>query len=172
MEENLRKGRYNSADKIELRSKEIQEILSRPPKWLIRYGIGIIFVVIVVVFVGSYFIEYPDMIKGKVVLISKQKAKIIVPIQNSGKIKNNQTINIKFDNYPYMEYGILKTQISNLKLLPSKDSAECYEFLISLPDTLKTNYNTTLPYISQMQGSAEIIIENKRLLHKFIQIGR
>ncbi len=163
-----RKGRYDSADKIELRSKEMQEILSRPPKWLIRYGIGIIFCVIAIIFVGGYFIEHPDTIKCEVILINKNQAKIIVPAQNSGKIKNNQIVNIKFDNYPYMEYGMVKLQISNLQLKASKDNKGYYEFYLSLPYPITTNYKKTLNYIPQMRGSAEIIIQNKKLLHKLI----
>lgn len=168
MEENKRKGRFDSAEKIELRSKEMQEILSRPPKWLIRYGIGIIFFVIAIILVGSYFIEYPDTIKGEVVLINKNQAKIIVPAQNSGKIKNNQIINIKFDNYSYMEYGIFKTRISNLQLKVSKEHKGYYEFYLLLPDPIKTNYKKSLNYIPKMRGSAEIIIQNKKLLQKLI----
>lgn len=168
MEENKRKGRFDSAEKIELRSKEMQEILSRPPKWLIRYGIGIIFCVIAIIFVGSYFIEYPDTIKGEVILTNKNQAKIIVPAHNSGKIKNNQIVNIKFDNYPYMEYGMVKLQISNLQLKVSKGNKGYYEFFLPLPDPITTNYNKPLNYIPQMRGSAEIIIQNKKLLHKLL----
>lgn len=168
MEENKRKGRFDSAEKIELRSKEIQEILSRPPKWLIRYGIGIIFCVIAIIFVGSYFIEYPDTIKGEVVLIDRNQAKIIIPAHNSGKIKNNQIVNIKFDNYPYMEYGMVKLQISNLQLKASKENKGYYEFFLPLPDPITTNYKKNLNYIPQMRGSAEIIIQNKKLLHKLL----
>jgi len=43
------------SDKIELRSDEVQEILSRPPHSLIRYGISIICGVMLVLFVGSFF---------------------------------------------------------------------------------------------------------------------
>ena len=34
-------------EKIELRSTEVQEILTRPPKWIIRWGITIILFVVV-----------------------------------------------------------------------------------------------------------------------------
>ncbi|MBQ6755197.1 MAG: hypothetical protein IJR03_08385 [Bacteroidales bacterium] len=164
--ENKRKGRFNSPDKIELRSAPVQEILSRPPKWIIRYGISIIFVVIATIFVGSYFIKYPEIIKGKIEFINKHQAKITVPISNSGKIENGQTINIKLDNYPYMEYGMIKVKIDKLKLIKNKN---VYYFLLDMPEKLTTTYKTSLPYIPQMQGSAEIITKDQRLINKFIK---
>ncbi len=164
--ENKRKGRFNSADKIELRSAPVQEILSKPPKWIIRYGISIIFFVIAVVFVGSYFIKYPEIIKGRIEFIDRHQAKITVPVANSGKIQEGQTINIKLDNYPYMEYGLIKVKITHLELTKQKNS---YCFILNMPDKLTTTYKTTLPYIPQMQGSAEIITKDQRLINKFIK---
>ena len=55
-------------EKIEVRSDEVQEILSSVPVWMIRWGITLIFVIILL-FIGlSYFIKYPDVIKGTVTL--------------------------------------------------------------------------------------------------------
>ncbi|MBQ4421163.1 MAG: hypothetical protein II878_06410 [Bacteroidales bacterium] len=164
--ENKRKGRFNSPDKIELRSAPVQEILSKPPKWIIRYGISIIFFVIAVVFAGSYFIKYPEIIKGRIDFIDRHKAKITIPVANSGKIQAGQTINIKLDNYPYMEYGMIKLKIDTLKLVKQKNG---YCFILNMPDKLTTTYKTTLPYIPKMQGSAEIITKDQRLINKFIK---
>lgn len=164
--ENKRKGRFNTSDKIELRSAPVQEILSKPPKWIIRYGISIIFFVIAIIFVGSYFIKYPEIIHGRIEFIDRHQAKITIPIANSGKIQEGQTINIKLDNYPYMEYGMIKVKIDNLKLIKHKNN---YYFLLDMPDKLTTTYKTSLPYIPQMQGSAEIITKDQRLINKFIK---
>ena len=39
-------------DNLNLRSEEVQEILGRPPKWIVRVGISIIFVVVAGLFVA------------------------------------------------------------------------------------------------------------------------
>lgn len=46
---------------IELRSEEVQEILSAVPSWLIRYGISLIFVLVLMLIFLSWLIRYPDM---------------------------------------------------------------------------------------------------------------
>ena len=73
--------------KIELRSTEVQEILSRPPKWMVRWGITIIFLVILIVIVGSWFFKYPDIITAKIVLTTENPPAPVVA-KASGKIQN------------------------------------------------------------------------------------
>jgi hypothetical protein len=51
---------------LELKSPPVQEILGRPPRWIIRWGITVILIVIVGLFVGSYFFKYPDVISATI----------------------------------------------------------------------------------------------------------
>lgn len=55
-------------EKIEIRSDEVQEILTSVPSWMIRWGITLIFAVLVGCVILSYFIKYPDVISGPVTL--------------------------------------------------------------------------------------------------------
>lgn len=57
---------------IEIRSDEVQEILSHAPNWMIRWGITLIFILILLVLFLSWFIKYPDVVEGKVVLTTQQ----------------------------------------------------------------------------------------------------
>ena len=36
----------NVLEDIELRSESVQEVLSNPPAWIVRYGISIIFIIL------------------------------------------------------------------------------------------------------------------------------
>ena len=47
---------------IEIRSDEVQEILSAVPNWMIRWGITLIFGLIIMLVFISWFIKYPDII--------------------------------------------------------------------------------------------------------------
>jgi HlyD family secretion protein len=73
-------------DKIELRSDEVQEILSRPPHALVRYGISVIFGVMLVLFTGSFFFRYPDVVQGNVVITTENHPVWLVA-KSTGKIK-------------------------------------------------------------------------------------
>ena len=40
---------------IELRSEEVQEVMGQIPAWIVRWGITILFIVVLALLVGSYF---------------------------------------------------------------------------------------------------------------------
>jgi HlyD family secretion protein len=90
--------------------------------------------------------------------------KVIIPIKRAGKIKVGQSINLKFDNYPSQEFGMLTTTLEGISLVP--DSA--YVGSISLPDTLITNYGLIIPFGQNLQGEAELITENMSLMTRLI----
>lgn len=71
---------------VELRSEEMQEILSRPPHALIRYGISVICGVLVLLFTGSFFFRYPDIVQGEVV-ITTENPPVWLVAKSTGKIK-------------------------------------------------------------------------------------
>jgi len=73
------------SDKIEFRSEEVQEILGTPPSWIIRWGITLISLTVFLLLAGSYFFRYPDIIKGRVTIISKNPPVTLVAKAN-GKI--------------------------------------------------------------------------------------
>ena len=90
---------------------------------------------------------------------------LYIPMQGAGKIKKGNKINIKFDHYPYMEFGMVEAQIVNISALPEK---EFYVATAKLPNGLLSTYNKELHFSQQMTGTADIITEDIRLLMRFI----
>lgn len=87
MDQQHKTGQEQSIEKIELRSNEVQEILSRPPKWIVRWGITIIFFVVAVIIVGSWFFKYPDIISANIVLTTENPPAPVLA-KSTGKIQN------------------------------------------------------------------------------------
>ncbi|HXJ99163.1 MAG TPA: HlyD family efflux transporter periplasmic adaptor subunit [Gelidibacter sp.] len=93
-------------------------------------------------------------------------AKLKTPAQNSGKIKIGQRVNIKLENYPDAEFGVIQGIITNVSLLPNKDGL--YFIDVKLPLKLITSYNKEIEFKQEMRGSAEIITEDLRLIERFL----
>lgn len=83
-------------------------------------------------------------------------AKLMLPVQNSGKLKIGQKVNIKLNNYAYQEYGMLKGIVRNISIMPQNEN---YAVEVALPEKLLTSYKKRLDYKEEMQGTAEIITE-------------
>ncbi|MBQ6746111.1 MAG: HlyD family efflux transporter periplasmic adaptor subunit [Bacteroidaceae bacterium] len=60
----------NDYNDIELRSDEVQEVMSAIPPVLLRYGIGILLAVVAVLLIGSMFFEMPDSVEATFTLTS------------------------------------------------------------------------------------------------------
>jgi len=91
--------------------------------------------------------------------------KIKAPIHNSGKLKIGQRVNIKLANYPSEEFGMLQGKIEKISLTADKNGN--YLVDVSFPNSLTTTYNKKLKFKQEMQGSAEIITEDLRLINRF-----
>ncbi|WP_442845041.1 HlyD family secretion protein [Leeuwenhoekiella sp. H156] len=64
-------------ENIELRSEEVQEILTRVPNWMIRWGNTLFLSLIVIVLVMAWFIKYPDIIQTTAFLTTENPAEKI-----------------------------------------------------------------------------------------------
>jgi len=93
----------------------------------------------------------------------------LVPIAGAGKIEPGQQVNIKLDNYPHMEFGIVEGKITNISKVPvNTESGAFYTVEISLVNNLVTNYNRELPFSQEMQGAAEIVTKDRRLIERIV----
>lgn len=76
----------NKIYKVELRSDEVQDILSRPPHVLIRYGISIICFISALLLAGCFIFRYPETIQGDIV-ITTENPPVWVVSKSAGSIK-------------------------------------------------------------------------------------
>lgn len=95
--------------------------------------------------------------------------KVSIESQGVGKVKQGQRVNIKFDNFPYLEFGLVQGSVKNISLVPTiTDNGAIYTAEIEIPDTLISNYGKELKFSQEMTGSADIITDDIRLLQRFL----
>ena len=81
---------------IEIRSEQVQEILSRVPNWMVRWGITVIFGIIILFLFLAWLIKYPDVIAGTATLTTTSPP-IKLVVKSAGeiqdlKLKDNSTV--------------------------------------------------------------------------------
>lgn len=97
-----------------------------------------------------------------------------VPSAGFGKVETGQTVNVKLNGFPYMEYGVLKGTIRSISSVPASvqtatGTTIAYTVEVVFPEGMRTTYDKKLPMIQQMDGTGEIITEDMRLIEQFIQ---
>jgi HlyD family secretion protein len=89
--------------------------------------------------------------------------KIRLPIEGSGKVKINQTVNIQFADFPHLEYGMVPGVIRSISQVPEDEQ---YVLEVDLADSLVTYYDIPIPFRQEMMGRAEIITDDRVLLQR------
>ena len=79
--------------------------------------------------------------------------KINLPLAGAGKVKNGNQVNIQFDNYPYLEYGMVRGNVSNISEV-SDEGFYTVEVEFS-SGRLLTYYDIPIHASQNMQGDAE-----------------
>ncbi|MEM9919016.1 MAG: HlyD family efflux transporter periplasmic adaptor subunit [Bacteroidota bacterium] len=96
--------------------------------------------------------------------------KVRLPIPGSGKVRTGQKVIIKFDSYPYQEYGILVGYVEDKSLLPKGNE---YLVVVSLDalheGKILTSHKEQLDFDQEMQGMAEIITEDRRFIERIFE---
>ncbi|MFK7934586.1 MAG: HlyD family secretion protein [Saprospiraceae bacterium] len=92
--------------------------------------------------------------------------RVALPVVGSGKVDTLQRVIIKFSSYPFQEYGAVVGQVVKKSRVP-KDNVIAVE--VSVPQNLKTSRGIELDFEQQMQGTAEIITEDKRLFERIFE---
>lgn len=116
----------SNIENIEIRSEEVQEILSSVPSWMIRWGNLLILILIVMLLGISWFIKYPDIISAEAMIttqIPPQKvyAKttgtlIAVLVSDNDLVNKNQPLAIIENTANYNDVYILKSVIDTIKV--------------------------------------------------------
>jgi multidrug resistance efflux pump len=91
--------------------------------------------------------------------------RINLSMQRSGKVKIGKNVNIKLSGFPYLEFGIVRGEVKSKSLVPSGNE---YIIEVYLPQGLTTLYGKSLEFSQNMQGTAEIMTDDLRLLQKIL----
>jgi HlyD family secretion protein len=88
-----------------------------------------------------------------------------LPQYNFGKLQTGQQAIVRFDAFPYEEFGQVAGSLAQIKPIPT-DSG--YLATLTLPQGLTTHLGKSLKYREGLQGSIEIITDNRRLTDRFL----
>ena len=96
---------------------------------------------------------------------------VMIPSFGAGKVETGQTANVKINNYPYDEYGLLKGVVKSVSRITKKietanGTSDAYLVVVDFPGGTTTNFGKFLPLDFESKGTAEIITKRKRLIER------
>ena len=91
--------------------------------------------------------------------------KISLPLAGAGEVHEGDQVFIQFDNFPHLNYGMIKGYVKNISEVSDDDF---YTVEVELPNGLLSFYDFEIPFSQNMQGNAEILTDKKRLLTRVL----
>lgn len=116
-------GKYK---KIELRSEEVQDILSYVPHWIIRWGISLLALIVILLLLFSWIINYPDLVIAEGNLTTKIPPERIyarstgrldsIFLEDNAIVKKGQDLAVIENAAKYSSVMLLKSIIDTLHI--------------------------------------------------------
>jgi len=163
---------------LKYRSPEIQAIVGKVPIWVVRWGMSVVFIVLILILFLSWVIKYPEtvsvevkikrsVLKNKITLREgKYYAEALISERDFVKIKDGQIVKIRLKGYSYYEYGLIKGIIIEKEDIPINSK---YLIKINLEHGLRTSFRKKVEYYEGMSGEAEIIIKDTKLFDMILK---
>jgi len=121
----------NSETSFELRSEEVQDILTKVPHWMIRWGTVLIFGILVMLFMTAWFLRYPDIIRTEIIittnvppekLIAKTSGRIqAILVKDKDQVLANTPLAIIENSANYEDVFRLKQELEKFQKSTSKN---------------------------------------------------
>lgn len=152
-----------------IRSQEANEVLSKMPSGILRWGTGVLSIVVITLLLISYIVKYTSTTTGAATFHCKNDRVINVKPNSPldiNEIKNGQTVLLEFTNLQNTNASIIEGSISNVAS-SSMDSLHSFDFDVVLSNN-PANRSLYIPVESNLKGTYKIITGQKRLLLKFL----
>jgi multidrug resistance efflux pump len=117
-------------NEIELRSEEVQDILTKIPHWIIRWGSLVVLIILLLLFLASWMVKYPDIITTEInittqippeKLVSKTSGKIqAILIDDKEIVYENTPLAVIENAANYKDVFLLKAITDTISLSNSK----------------------------------------------------
>ena len=163
-----------SEKEIELRSEEVQEILTRVPHWMIRWGSIVVLLILLSLFFVSWLVKYPDIITTQIVittnippekLVAKVSGKIeAILVNDRSLVSSNVPLAVIENSANYEAVFLLKSIVDTINIdknifpFEKLNSAQLGEiesfYAVFQKESIADELNTKLqPY--KVEGSAQ-----------------
>jgi multidrug resistance efflux pump len=156
-------------DRESAAAESLKQLVSQLAAWEDRYALRA--PVPGVVSFGQLWADHQFVqANGEVVTIVPDSGapigRITLPLSGAGKARPGQRVLVKLDDFFYQEFGSLEGVVEAISPV-SRDGQ--YVVDVRFPSRLVTSYGTVIPPRAELNGSAEIVTDDVRLLARLLR---
>lgn len=160
-------------DNIELRSEKVRNLIGQIPPIIIRAGITVIFFIILVLLIGSWFFKFEYTIITTATINQNNDSLIIelkIPANEINKIKTGQKVILEFNNIPNIYNEKIETEIQAVPdILEITENGGFYNPVIFLQEKATIESGRTLSINKEIKVNAKIIADKISLFDRIME---
>jgi len=160
-------------DNIELRSEKVRNLIGQIPPVIIRAGISVIFFIILILLIGSWFFKFEYTIKTTATIELKNENLIFyleIPANEISKLKTGQKVILNFNNIPNLYNENILTEIQTIpNILEITEDGGFYTAEIILSNKIKTETGKSLFIKKKTKANVEIVTDKISLFYRITE---
>jgi HlyD family secretion protein len=155
----------------EARSEEIQEIISKTPSWILRWGITVFLLILLLLLVASWLVKYPETVGARLILTTASYPKAVVvksagrlislTVSDQQKVSKGDVIGVMESVASYEDVASLDTSLGVVHRL--------VEF--GMYDRLTQLQQPKLQYLGELQASYQTFENSLIDLQNYLSAG-
>jgi len=163
MQRGSREGKSNASNEIK---ESFNRLQGKIDEWKKKYLLiapldGIVVFMDENIGAGQYVSKEKELMSVYPVDTKDIIGRIALDFDGSGKVQVNQKVIVKFNSYPFPEFGAVSGIVASKGKVASNGKIP---IVIKFPNGLKTSMGLTLEPVQEMLGKAEIVTEEKRFI--------
>lgn len=153
----------------DLRTRNSQEVVGKMPSWIIRLGSSFLLILLLLIVLCAWLIRIPEVVNIEFQTnLNKKILTVEIPNEKGLNIRPQQKVLIKFEMYPFDQYGGVIGQIDHVEYNPTLPLARIYICVLGNSSTAR---NFTFPSDRMLKGHFEIIVNEERVLKKIFRLS-
>lgn len=155
----------------EIINTDVQEVMNKPPGWLVSIGSTVVFAVVVLAIIILSFVKIPQTVSGPVsVFIKENNSEAIIEIKlpevNLASIKPGMGLDIYLASYPSERFGFIKGKLGNISNTINSDKT--FNARVVLQDSISTA-NKSIKLLNGMTGEGKVIVGYSSFIHNLFR---
>jgi len=147
-------------------SEEMEDLISAPPSWMLRWGVTTFFIVLLALAGLSFYIRYPDIARGTLVVVQSPgtglSGELSIAQAEVIKIHQGQEVLVKLHRYPFEKFGVVHGFIDAVDELPDSRGYFIAHVVFRAPSP------QGIIIRERLTADAEVILQERSLMDRFL----
>lgn len=154
----------------EIVNNDVQEVMNKPPNWLVSIGSTLVFIVVALTIITLSFVKIPQTANGPIYISKSENngtitIQIKLPEENLASVKPGMETEVYLTSYPSERFGFIKGKLGSI---PESINADKTFYIQVLPETTAVAGKKII-LLNGMTGVGKVVLGHNSFLQNLFR---